>query len=228
MASCFLDRVLWPGHAAVPGRLFTNATAVRLDFAESRGWVFEDAEPRYTIALLAADFAWCFRGGLGRGTRRPARGAQGRAPRRWTAEVEGLRLRCAARPEPSGCALRHCYVVAPRFDADVGDCGLRVAGAERDDAGRGGLLVEGGRGWPVYAGDSSTSGTAEPSALRVRLLRAQMEATRPLGTLAAGALSSDARGSRYLASHKARILFRDVTNRTNSRTVISRPRRQKS
>ena len=77
-------------------------------------------------------------------------------------------------PEPSWAALfRHCYVVAPRFDADVGD--WRAFARQELNATtqvEAGLLVEGGRGWPVYAGDSfDLWQLREPSAFRVASTR---------------------------------------------------------
>ena len=229
-----LPRTAFGGQGTEPFRvrLFTNASAVRLDFLlNTRGWVFEDVHPQYLIALLAADFAPGVTGAVS--VAGPADSLAALAAlddRRVEWQAEELRASDYAVPlvpEPSWAALlRHCYVVTKRFDADVGD--WRAFAQQELNATtqvQSGILVENGRGWPVYTGDSfDLWQLEEPSVFRVAPARGlrMLQERRSRSALyrrefAAEVLEDVA----TLPQQRPRILFRDVTNRLNLRTVVA-------
>ena len=230
-----LPRTAFGGHGTQPfrERLFTNASAVRLDFLLNRsGWVFEDAEPRYTVALLAADFAPGVSAKVsvaGPADRPEAFATLDSRRIEWAGEeLKAADYAVPLVPEPSWAALfRHCYVAAPRFDANVGDW-RAVPYAElhaTNDYGPGHLLSrESGAGWPVYSGDSFDLWKPEHETPPFKL-----DPRRGLPALQQKRLGSSLFRREFAAEaladpstqpqHKARILFRDVSRATDSRTV---------
>lgn len=211
--------------------LFARAGNVRLDFLLNRGgWVFEDVEPRYTIALLAAEMTAERAMTLsvaGPADRPEAFGRIDEARTTWTEEeMRAADLSVPLLPDPAAAALfRHCYAIAPRFDAKVGDW-RAIPWREFDMTNdrKSGLLQESGRGWPVYTGGSfdlwqpdlekppfvipQTKGLAELQRKRQR--SSVWREHYPASVLA---------DESTLPQYRARILFRDIARSTDSRTV---------
>lgn len=228
-----LPRTAFGGQGSEPFRasLFANARSVRLDFLLNRGgWVFADAEPRYTIALVAAHRLTGHAASLssaGPVDRMDAFVTLDQRRIEWSAEE----LRAADHyvplvPNPSWADLfRHSYSVAPRLDADVGDWRAvpwRELDATNDR--KSGLLKEKGAGWPVYSGDSFDLWKPEheppPFVLAPRKGLEEMQEKRRGSSVWRREFPAKAlEDPRTLPQHRARILFRDVSRATDSRTV---------
>ncbi len=229
-----LPRTAFGGQGTEPFRirLFTNASAVRLDFLlNARGWVFEDVHPQYVVALLAADFAPGVAGTVSVAGPADSPAALATLDDRrveWLAEeLRASDYTVPVVPDPLWAALlRYCYAVAPRFDADLGD--WRAFAQQELNATtqvQSGILVEHGRGWPVYTGDSfDLWQLQEPSAFRVAPTRGlrMLQERRSRSPLYRREFAADVlEDPGTLTQQRARILFRDVTNRLNLRTAIA-------
>lgn len=230
-----LPRSAFAGHGTEPfrARLFDNASAIRLDFLlNTRGWVFDDVHPQYTIALLAADVATGASAGLsvsGPADRPEAFAALDDHRVDWTAEeLRAAEYAVPLMPNPAWASLfRHCYAVAPRFDADVSDWrAVPWSELHATNDRKSGLLAERATGWPVYSGDSFDLWKPEykppPFRLTERKGLAAMQAKREESSVwrreFPAAVVDD---PTTLPQRRARILFRDVTNRLNARTAIA-------
>lgn len=228
-----LPRSAFAGEGSEPfrERLFTSSGTVQLDFLLNKaGWVFADAEPRYTIALVVA---------TKQGGREATLSAAGPADSReafarldetrteWPAqELKAADYAVPLVPQPSWAELlRHCYTVATRFDHNASDW-LAVPWRELDATNdrKSGLLKESGTGWRVYSGDSFDLWKPEhekppfvlaPETGLVELQRKRKGSSVWRRHFSKAILADPA----TLPQHRARILFRDVTRATDSRTV---------
>ena len=211
--------------------LFARAGAVRLDFLLNRGgWVFEDVHPQYTIALLAAEIAPEREMNLsvaGPADRPEAFARIDEARTTWTGdELRAADFTVPLLPDPAAAALfRHCYAVAPRFDAPVGDW-RAVPWRELDVTNdrKSGLLREGGNGWPVYTGGSFDLWQPDldkpPFVIPQKKGLAELQRKRQRSSVwrehyPARVLADES----TLPQHRARILFRDIARSSDSRTV---------
>jgi hypothetical protein len=211
--------------------LFTNARSVRLDFLLNRGgWVFEDVEPRYTIGLVAADIARGEHANLSVAgpADRPEKFAQiDDARTMWESdELRAADFTVPLVPDPrAGALFRHCYAVAERFDADVGDWrAVPWAELHMTKDRQSGLLREGGRGWPVYTGGSFDLWNPDldkpPFVLPMREGLAELQRKRARSGVWRELYRAEALAdAKTLPQHHARILFRDVARSTDSRTM---------
>lgn len=213
--------------------LFERAGDVRLDFVLNRGgWVFEDVHPQYTIALVAAQMdadREMTMSVAGPADRPEAFARIDEARTTWTGdELRAADFTVPLLPDPAAAALfRHCYAAAPRFDAKVGDWyAVPWAELHMTKDRQSGLLQETGRGWPVYTGGSFDLWQPDlekppfviPKAKGLAELQRKRQRSAVWREHFAGSALAD---ESTLPQHRARILFRDITNRTNSRTVIA-------
>lgn len=205
------------------------------------GWVFDDAEPRYTVGLVSirkgAERAGPVRlrgpyaslGAFQRGVSEPAAVVQAADLRRWS-EAAALPLLPTAKSGEVFAKLRR----HPRMDAAQG---WQVRPATEFHATHDKQLfildeaLAGEDMWPVYQGASFNlwrpdTGTyyawAEPEAI-LAVLQAKRERqrrgrgpNRPAGPSSTPASSADT-----LPCLRPRIAFRDVARATDSRTVIA-------
>jgi hypothetical protein len=211
--------------------LFEQTTVRRLDFLLNTGrWAF-DAEPRYTSALLIAEAS----APASDHAPEVAGVAESAARFQVQSEGEGIRLAPAAlgpllevpllpsqaaadllaklrrgRPFPFGCGRWRCFPVAELH--------------ETNDR----RLWEGKReGRPLWKGESFDH--FDPHGAQERLCPASEAAlakarkSRPgaESLLAAEIPLADRRAAQRAEVERARVAFRDVTNRTNSRTVVA-------
>lgn len=211
--------------------LFREATPQRVDFLVNSGrWAF-DAEPRYTSALLAAQCRPSTEkdrievAGVASSAAEFARqsaadglriGRTGLGP---ALEVPLLPNQVAAdllaklrsgRPFPYGGGRWQCFPVAEFHETN--DSGLWTDAAD---------------GWPLWKGESFDQ--FNPHGSEVRLCppseEALAKAHKPKpgsGSMLASEIElGDRRRAVERTVGRARVAFRDVTNRTNSRTVIA-------
>jgi hypothetical protein len=240
-----LPRSAFAGDGTTPfrERLFGVASIVNLDvLLNTGGWVFPDAEPRYTLMLVAA--------GLGDVKNRDLSVSPVIARRKdfervddervdWTLEELRTALPDLAVPLlPShrlATIFKRLVTSHPRFDSGKG--GWRaVPWAEfhgtKDR--KSGLLKEPGQvtgeWWPVYGGKSFDLWQPElwkrgegelQFVLEPDVGLTELQAKRQRSSVWKAFPAAVLRDPATLPMHRARILFRDVTNRTNSRTVIA-------
>lgn len=219
------------GSAAFRHWLFGEAAPERVDFLLNSGrWAF-DAEPRYTSALLSAQRRAPSEDDLfevaGVATSAQEFGRQ--------SETEGLRITRAslgpnlevplltsqevadlltklrsARPFPYGGGRWRCFPVAELHETNDAD-----------------LWREASSGWPLWKGESFEQFDPRGSEAREcppsKEALAKAHKLRPgSGSMLAGELPTKQRREAVgRAVGATRIAFRDVTNRTNARTVIA-------
>ncbi|MHB8927781.1 MAG: Eco57I restriction-modification methylase domain-containing protein [Bacillota bacterium] len=233
-----LPRAAFSGDGTAPfrTRLFRSGYRVQLDFLlNNKGWVFPDAHPQYTMALtLLADYGRA--DGNGVSVAGPAESIEqftclGEERVEWTIEDLGKAsdgLEVPLIPDRRSAAIFRRLVTAhPRFDADEG--GLRIVPWSEFHATndrKSGLIRESGRGWPVYTGESfdlwNPDHTPPAQVIPPKEGLAELQRKRQRSKVWRAHFSKRALTDlKTLPQHRARILFRDVTNRTNSRTVIS-------
>jgi hypothetical protein len=213
--------------------LFTSARSVRLDFLLNRGgWVFSDVHPQYTIGLVAADIARGEHASLsvaGPADRRESFALIDDERTTWEAsELRAADFTVPLVPDPrAGELFRQSYAVADRFDADVGDWrAVPWAELHMTKDRKSGLLREGGRGWPVYTGGSFELWNPDldepPFVVPMREGLAELQRKRERSSVWREHYGAEVlRDAKTLPQLHARILFRDITNRSNSRTVIA-------
>lgn len=219
------------GSSGFRGWLYDEAPPSRIDFLlNRRNWAF-DIHPQYTVALLSAErrpsggaesfvaagvaaSATEFRDQIastGISIARPALGPDGEVPLLPSqAHAELLAKIRAGGPFALGSERWRCFPVAEFHETND-----RKLWADADE------------GWPLWKGGSFD--IFDPNGADARLCPASevaLEKARKLrpgsGSLVAGEV--DVAGRRDAVARtvgRARIAFRDVTNRTNSRTVIA-------
>ncbi len=239
-----LPRSAFAGDGTAPfrERLLSRASQASIDvLLNSGGWVFPDAEHRYTVVLVGAQLG---------GKEPPTISASPVVDDRdsferideertvWTlAELRVPHPDLAIPLLPSAAAARLYQRVVthhPRFDSGKG--GWRAVPWREFDATndrKSGLLKEPGsvpgESWPVYGGKSFD--LWEPEAWKDGPgLEFVLEPSVGLAVLERKRLRSEVwrahfrpdviRDPSTLPHHRPRILFRDITNRTNSRTAI--------
>lgn len=223
-------------------KLFNSATETTLDvLLNSAGWVFPDAEHRYTLVLLA-----CHKGLADVRTLSVSVVASNRSAfdhideERTTWTLSQLKkphpdLAVPLLPSLQTARLYQRVVTQhPRFDSDQeGWRAIPWAELHVTNDRKSGLLKEPGsvegEAWPVYSGRSFD--LWQPEAWRLDGdLGFVLEPEVGLGVLQEKRQHSSVwrqhflpdvlRDPATLPQHGPRILFRDVTNRTNSRTCI--------
>lgn len=240
-----LPRTAFSGDGTAPfrERLLGSARSAWLDvMLNSGGWVFPDAEHRYTLVLLAAE--------LGAGPVRTLSVSAVASSRKefdrideertnWTiAELRVPHPDLAVPLLPSIAAARlyqRVVTTHPRFDSSKG--GWRAVPWREFDVTndrKSGLLKEpgavSGEWWPVYGGksfdlwepelwrrDGELSFILEPKVGLAELQRKRQRSDVWRAHFRPEVLRDPA----TLPQHRPRILFRDITNRTNSRTCIA-------
>ena len=232
-----LPRSAFAADGTAPFRkaLFASGPRVDLDFLlNNRQWVFPDVHPQYTIALCVAQPT------LGEhdavvSTAGPAADRQGfdRLDEErvdWRAsELEKLSdgLEVPLIPGHAAGELFHRLCAEhPPFRAEAG--GFRVVPWRELDMTndrKSGLLREHGPGWPVYSGDSfdlwKPDHMPPPFVLPPKEGLVELQRKRQHSALWRRHFPpSVLRDPKTLPQLGARIVFRDITNRTNSRTVI--------
>lgn len=232
-----LPRSAFAADGTAPFRkaLFTSGPRVELDFLLNSGrWIF-DMEPRYTIALCVAQPTPGEHDALvstaGPAADREAFERLDSERVEWRASElaklsDGLEVPLI--PGHAAGELFHRLCAAhPPFRAAAG--GFQVVPWRELDMTndlKSGLLREHGPGWPVYSGDSfdlwKPDHMKPPFVLPPKEGLAELQRKRQRSSLWRRHFpASVLRDSKTLPQHDARILFRDVTNRTNSRTVIA-------
>jgi hypothetical protein len=227
-------------------RLFDDAHNVDLTMLlNTGGWVFDDAEPRYTIALAVVtrgeparergarvilDGPYASRSSYVAGIARVAERAafDGQEVRAWN-DTSSLPLL----PKPGSAEVFLKLRRAPRLDSSGGtwrarpyaelhatnDADLMDLKSERRPRGF----------WPVYKGESFDLwnpdtgryyGWADPDEVIPALQEKRERGARKEGSPFAEFPSEWTRRRETLPCHHARIAFRDVTNRTNQRTLV--------
>ena len=232
-----LPRTAFSGDGTAPFRqaLFSGARQVQLDFLlNSGGWVFPEAEHRYTVTLTLLT-------GYGTGDGETVISVAGPADDEaafagidaervdWT--LEELRKASDGMEVPmipghrAAALFRRLVATHPRFDSDAEGfqpVPWRELDATNDR--KSGLLREGGEGWPVYTGDSFDLWNPDlrqpvqvvpPKDGLAELQRKRQRSKVWRGHLPPRVLADPA----TLPQHHARILFRDVTRKDDSRTV---------
>lgn len=218
--------------AVLTGGAFEDVTTL----LNTGGWVFDDAEPRYTVGLVAIRKGveragpvhlrgpFATRGAFERGVSEPAAVVQAADLRSWS-EAAALPLLPTAKSGEVFAKLRR----HPRMDAAQG---WRVRPATEFHAtnDKNLFVLDEAEArtdmWPVYQGASFNlwrpdTGTyyawAEPeriqAVLREKRKRRGHGASRPLASPATGTFS--------LPCLRPRIAFRDVARATDTRTVIA-------
>lgn len=233
-----LPRTAFSGDGTFPfrDRLFQPGTLVRLDFLlNSRGWVFEDVHPQYTLALVVPipdPHSWI--GGLSSAIPAENRAAFEQLDQE---RVEWSRddlvkaspgLEVPLFPSLAAANLFQRIVAAhPRFGEAAGDFQAvpwTEFHATKDR--KSGLIRESGPGWPVYTGDCFDiwqPGLRQPvQVVPVEQGLAELNRKRQRSSVwRKHYLTAERSDPTTLPQHRCRILFRDVTNRTNSRTIIA-------
>lgn len=226
--------------------LFSEGRIDDLTFVlNTGGWVFDDAEPRYTIAFVAAQKA----------DPGPSATIALRGPFRSQAEFDvgahspAIRLLLkdvlswtdtAALPLLPDQNTLEVFVKlrrAPRLDTESGN--WRVAPyselhATADKKANGGIIefpkTTSHGYWPVYGGESfdlwnpdtgAYYGWAESTTGLRYLLTKRRTSARRNGSPFSGIPERELNENRSLPCQFPRIAFRDVTNRTNRRTIIA-------
>lgn len=232
-----LPRTAFSGDGTAPFRqsLFSGARYVRLDFLlNSAGWVFPEAEHRYTLTLTLLTG---YGGGEGEtvvsvagpaGNEAEFAGMDGERVD-WT--VDELRkasdgIEVPLIPGQRAAALFRRLVAAhPRFDSDTGGFqAVPWAELHATKDRKSGLIREGGEGWPVYTGDSfdlwnpdlrQPTQVVPPEQGLAELQRKRQRSKVWRAHFPPWVLADP----ETLPQHHARILFRDVTRKDDSRTV---------
>lgn len=240
-----LPRSAFAGDGTTPfrERLLANTENASLDvLLNSGGWVFPDAEHRYTVVLLAATVGHADRPELSVSVVAASREAFERIDQdrtQWA--LEELRV---AHPDlavpllPSITAARlyqRLVTTHPRFDSTRGGwAAVPWREFHATDDRKSGLLKEPGTvpgpWWPVYGGSSFDLWEPElwvrdgglPFVLDPSTGIAELQRKRVASQVwRAHFRPEDIANPSTLPLNRPRILFRDVTNRTNSRTCIA-------
>jgi hypothetical protein len=230
-----LPRSAFAADGTAPFRavLFGSSQQVSLDFLLNKGhWVF-DMEQRYTVALLVAE--------IGVGGPATVISTAGPIDNRlafagldeervdWTvAELRALSggIEVPLIPGRAAADLFHrMCAAAPPFRS--GDGGFRVipwTELHMTNDRKSGLLKESGEGWPVYSGDSFD--IYNPSLGPHKFVLSEKEGIEHLHRKRQNSrlwksnfLPTVLRDPKTLPQYRARILFRDVSRSTDSRTV---------
>lgn len=238
-----LPRGAFAGDGTTPFReqLFGAASEMNLDvLLNSGGWVFADAEPRYTLTLLAAAL-----GADGRATLSVSPVVTRRADFEriddervdWTFDELRSALPDLAVPLlPShrlATIFKRLVTSHPRFDSGKGGWrALPWAELHGTKDRKSGLLKEpgqvAGEWWPVYGGKSFDLWQPElwkrgegelQFVLEPDVGLAELQAKRQRSSVWKAFPSSVLRDAASLPMHRPRILFRDVSRATDSRTV---------
>lgn len=221
------------GTAPFRAALFGSSQRVTLDFLLNKGrWVF-DMEPRYTVCLLVGE--------IGAGSPETVVSTAGPIDNRlaftgvdeerveWTvAELAALSdgLEVPLIPSHAAAALFHrmCTSAPPFRSADGGFRMLPWRELDMTNDRKSGLLKETGEGWPVYSGDSFDIYNPDRGAHKFVLNEKEgishLQAKRQnSGLWKRNFLPTVLKDPKTLPQYGARILFRDVTRSTDSRTV---------
>jgi hypothetical protein len=236
-----LPRTAFAGEGTTPfrQRLFRSASGVLVDvILNSKQWMFADVHAQYSIALLTAAIEPTREHSISVSTvisgRTEFEGIdEGRV--NWTldellAADESLAIPMLS-DVPSATLYQRLVTKIPRFSSSRGWHAIPWTEFNVTIERKSGLLKEIGSvdGWPVYGGrafdlwepeawksDGELQFALEPDVglaeLQRRRLHSSVWRAFPRSTLASPAT---------LPHHRPRILFRDVTNRLNARTVIA-------
>lgn len=222
------------GTAPLRQKLFGASARVGLDFITNKGgWVFADAEPRYTIALVAAE--------LSSGTHDAVISTAGPVDSRvafdriddervdWRASElavlsDGLEVPLIPGAAAGRLFRRLCTTHPPFRSGDGGFRPLLWRELDMTNDRKSGLLRETGSGWPVWSGDSfdlwKPDHMLPPFVLPEREGLQHLQAKRQRSRLwSQNFLPTVIRDPSTLPQRRARILFRDVSRATDSRTV---------
>lgn len=247
-----LPRTAWSGRGGQQFRttVFQNAARVSLCYLLNKdGWVFDDAEPRYTIALTGVEHRdsqitgkkLCGRVRLRgpfncleafeAGRRRPPAEFPAADVLGWTETAALPLLPTEMSLEIFALMRRH-----PRLDLNDGKTWRARPYRELDATNDKELMdvasAECPTGyWPVYKGESFDLwqpdrgpehyyAWADPKVVCRHLQEKRVRAARSRNSPFAEFDSHWIQDPRTLPCHHPRIAFRDVTNRTNQRTVI--------
>lgn len=209
----------------------------------TKGWVFDNAEPRYTIALVAVQ----------RGKAEPPQELSLQGPYASLSSYTAKRVAEPARfpykavrgwteslalpllPSEASAAVFVQMRRSPRFDHAGGEewAARPLQGDLNSTTGKP-LMIFGSpdraKVWPVYAGESfdlwvpdtgSYYALTDPKVvvpeLQAKRRAASSRKASPFGQFSEGDLADP----RTLPCHKSRLAFRRITNRTNRRTVIA-------
>lgn len=223
------------GTAPFRERLFSSCTEVQLDFLlNNRQWVFSDVHPQYTFTLAVARVG-------GAGTDTVVSTAGPASDRIWFDRLDQERIDWKASelrllspgmevpliPGRAAGELFHrlCSNHPPFAAASGGFKPVPWAELHMTKDRKSGLLRETGAGWPAYGGDSFD--LWNPYHMKPPFVVPHIEGLEYLhkkrrrSTVWSSFPPSVRNSPKSLPQHRARVLFRDVTNRTNSRTVIA-------
>src|SRR5579885_184191 len=208
----------------------------------NKGWVFDDVHPQYTVALssleraLSSDDELVVLRGPFRSPESYVRGMQ-QEPLRFRVKDLLNWTDTAAMPllpaEESGGVFLQLRK-APRLDLDDGESWLARPYRELHATDDKKLMTFSAKPpsgfWPVFKGESFDiwiSDTAvyyawaDPARVRAVLQMKRVRSAKQGRSPFQGFSPSYLRDEKTLACNSARIAFRDVTNRTNQRTVIA-------
>jgi hypothetical protein len=241
-----LPRTAFSGDGTTPfrERLLGAAKSASLDvLLNSAGWVFPDAEHRYTLVLLAAEMA------VGAVSERTLSVSAVAASREEFDRIDDARtdwplaelrvphpdLAVPLLPSIAAARLyRRVVTTHPRFDSSKGGWhAVPWAELHVTNDRKGGLLKEPGtvtgEWWPVYGGKSFDLWEPElwrrdgelQFVLEPQVGLAELQRKRQRSEVWRAHFRPEVlRDPATLPQHGPRILFRDITNRTNSRTCI--------
>jgi len=225
-------RTLLAGYGTAPLReaLFSASETV-VDSGLNKGqWIFPDVHAQYTLVALAArKNSRAIVSTAGPAISEKAWSLMPDSRIDWSVEelskaTEGLEVPLI--PDVQSATLfRKLVANGQRFDAPLGASFRSWAPINATTDHRSGLLREHGKGWPVYSGDNFDLWTPEvgnpPFVLGEKEGMAFLQRKRQRSSVWKGIPTSLVRDPRTLPQYRSHILFRDVTNRTNSRTVIA-------
>ena len=222
------------GTAPLRQRLFGASDHVQLDFITNRGqWLFAAVHPQYTIALVVAHPSSAAHDAV-ISTAGPVDDRTGFD--RLDSERIEWRSSELARLSPglevplipsarAGALFRRLCAAHPPFRS--GDGGFRPlpwTELHMTNDRKSGLLRESGPGWPVWSGDSFD--LWKPDHLPPPFVLPEQEGLRHLQQKRQRSriwtqnfLPTVVRDANTMPQHRARILFRDVSRATDSRTV---------
>lgn len=240
-----LPRSAFAGDGTTPFRdaLFSRTASADLDvILNNKQWMFPDVHPQYTIVLTSAAVGEAGSRSISVAGPLASRDAFERVDDErvgWTLDELRSALPDLAVPLlPShrlATIFKRLVTSHPRFDSGKGGWrALPWAEFHGTKDRKSGLLKEpgqvAGEWWPVYGGKSFDLWQPElwkrgegelQFVLEPDVGLAELQAKRQRSSVWKAFPSSVLRDPASLPMHRPRILFRDVTNRTNSRTVIA-------